>query len=73
LSISTPTATGFTLVDVVAAPTKTVAGVGIADTRLPNCTGTAVSQGSNLPPTVDYAKPCKPWRSFPEREGRVLK
>jgi hypothetical protein len=40
---------------------------------VPSCTGTAVSQGANLPPKVDYTKPCKPWRSFPEREARLLK
>jgi hypothetical protein len=61
---------GFSLVEAIAAPTLTTSGTAIAESRLPNCTGTAVSQGSNLPPIVDYTKACKPWRSFPAQEAR---
>jgi hypothetical protein len=59
---------GFDLVG----STVKLTGGAVAVSKLPDCTGTVVKQTSGLPPKVDSSKPCKPWRSYPQFEGKEL-
>jgi hypothetical protein len=59
---------GFDLVG----STVKLTGGAVAVSKFPDCTGTVVKQTSGLPPKVDSSKPCKPWRSYPQFEGKEL-
>jgi hypothetical protein len=71
LSFTGITPTGFTLVGVTGAPIPIISGYALAESRLPNCTGTAISQGSKLPPLIDGSKACKPWSSYASSESKM--
>lgn len=73
LSVTGITATGFTLVGVTAAPVPMSSGYALAESKLPNCTGTAVPQGSKLPPIIDGSKACKSWGSYATSESKMQK
>jgi hypothetical protein len=73
LSVSGVSETGFTLVGVIGAPLSMLSGYALAESKLPNCTGTAVAQGSQLPPLIDGSKTCRPWDSYHSGETRWQK
>jgi hypothetical protein len=67
----TPTniqATGFDLENIVVK----LSGGAIAFSTVPDCTGTAVKQAAGVGLTVDATQPCKPWKSYPEFEAKML-
>lgn len=68
------TGTSFLITDVPAAlaahysalvADKTM-GTAVAESKLPNCTGTVVKQSNGLPAKIDSTKPCTPWAQYPQ-------
>jgi hypothetical protein len=60
--------TGFDLAGV----SVKLSGGGLPLSAIPDCTGTVVKHPAGTGSTVDATQPCKPWRSFPESEGKVI-
>jgi hypothetical protein len=60
--------TGFDLQGIVVK----LSGGALPLSLVPDCTGTALKQPGRADLAVDASKPCTPWRSFPEFEGKVI-
>jgi hypothetical protein len=60
--------TGFDLEGIVVK----LSGGAVPLSLVPDCTGTALKQAGKADLAVDASKPCTPWKSFPEFEGKTI-